>query len=110
MSAPDVNRQKEDWSFYYALYHMLAHWTAYLTILVLLLTVGVLWSTSQNFRNTIPTSSVRFLVRAPRLHSLIADVLLLPNSHNFSSTVLNLLSTTEKISRMNRLLKSVLIS
>ena|SRR5713226_8856296 len=36
---------------------MLAHWTDYLTILVLLLTVGVLWSTSQSAKIAHPVSA-----------------------------------------------------
>ncbi len=47
LSVPGEDRQKEDWSYYYALYHMLAHWTAFLTILVLLITLGVLWNSAQ---------------------------------------------------------------
>ena len=54
MSTTDEHRQKEDWSYYYALYHMLAHWAAYLTILVLLLTVPVLWNTSQSAAHPHP--------------------------------------------------------
>jgi hypothetical protein len=37
-------RQNEDWSYYYVLYHMLAHWAAFLTIFVLLVTIGVVWN------------------------------------------------------------------
>jgi hypothetical protein len=47
MNGPDENRQKEDWLYYYALYHMLAHWTAFLAISVLLVTLGVQWNTTQ---------------------------------------------------------------
>ena len=50
-------RRLKDDAYYYALYHMLAHWTDYLTILVLLLTVGVLWSTSQSAKITHPVSA-----------------------------------------------------
>ena len=39
------NRQKDDWSYYYALYHMLAHWAAFLALFVLLVTLGVQWNT-----------------------------------------------------------------
>ena len=50
MSIPGDNRRKEDWPYYYALYHMLAHWTAFLTILVLLVTLGVQWNVAQKSR------------------------------------------------------------
>lgn len=33
--------KKEEWLYYYALYHMLAHWSAMMTTLGLLITVGV---------------------------------------------------------------------
>src|SRR5689334_1902060 len=35
-----------DWSFYHALYHLVTHWAATVTILVLLLTVGVILLTT----------------------------------------------------------------
>lgn len=43
MNGPD-DRQKEDWTYYYALYHMLAHWGGFSAIFVLLVTLGVQWN------------------------------------------------------------------
>lgn len=42
-----TDNKEEEWLYYFALYHALAHWAAYVTILVLLITMGVLLSTSQ---------------------------------------------------------------
>jgi hypothetical protein len=53
MTGPD-DRQKEDWSYYYALYHMLTHWGAFVAIFVLLVTIGVLWNSVQSPRVAHP--------------------------------------------------------
>ncbi len=47
MSTTGFDGQKrEEFFCYFALYHTLAHWTAYLTILALLLTIGVVVSST----------------------------------------------------------------
>ena len=49
--------KKEDWLYNYALYHGLAHWTAYIAILVVLLTIGLLLSTQINTTSHRVTAS-----------------------------------------------------
>jgi hypothetical protein len=39
--------QEREWLYYFGLYQTLAHWAAFITILVLLITMGMLLSTSQ---------------------------------------------------------------
>lgn len=44
---PALNVEQENRSFYYALYYTLTHWTGALTILVLMVTAGVILSATQ---------------------------------------------------------------
>jgi hypothetical protein len=62
MSVPGENRQNPDWPYYYALYHMLAHWAAFLGVFVLLVTFGVQWNTTQNPRVAHPYGAALGLV------------------------------------------------
>jgi hypothetical protein len=58
MNLSGENHQKEDWSYHYALHHMLAHWAAFLTIFVLLVTLGVIWNTAQTPRVAVDDQDV----------------------------------------------------
>ncbi len=59
---PGENRQSKDWAYYYALYHMLAHWAAFLGVFVLLVNFGVQWNTTLNPRVAHPWGATLGLV------------------------------------------------
>src|SRR5437879_4685768 len=55
-------REENDRLYYYALYHLLTQWTAYIAILVLLLTIGFILSTAQTTTITHTKSAISALV------------------------------------------------
>jgi hypothetical protein len=60
ISVKRENLTNPDWSYYWALYHMLAHWTGFLGVFVLLVTFAVQWNTT----NTIQKPRVAYPVFA----------------------------------------------
>ncbi len=94
----DSKQSKEDWIFYHALYHLVAHWAAFVGTLGLLTTVGVVISST-----AMPLTGIRRLYCQSAILGLSASSLFIVwRMITYGRIVKQMISTPEYEKQLRR--------